>query len=143
MNKLKSQLAVAALLACQQAAVEHPKTLRRKGERLRGLMACDPVRPGSMKIGRNDPCPCGKRNEKSLEWRLVDGAMKQVPRPMKFKNCCHRKNPVVKNRPTAPVFEASLKSYPLRDAWVKKRAKREGARRGAMLKKTTGKQLAR
>jgi hypothetical protein len=41
------------------------------------------------RVGRNAPCPCGKRNEKSLEWRMVDGDLKQVPRPMKFKNCCH------------------------------------------------------
>lgn len=55
------------------------------------LTAFCPQIPRNIKrqvIGRNKPCPCGKVNEKSLEWRLVNGEMKQLPRPMKFKNCC-------------------------------------------------------
>lgn len=43
-------------------------------------------------------------------------------------------------------FPASspVKKWPLRDAWVKKRNKREGARRnGVTLKRSTGKQLAK
>lgn len=54
-------------------------------------------------IARNAPCPCGKLNELSLEWRMVDGDLKQVPRPMKFKNCCHASNRAAKRYKATPA----------------------------------------
>lgn len=87
MSKLASR--IAHFLSMQFMGVTTEAAPRRKGERIRGLQPCGPVPRGRIRIGRNDPCPCGKRNAKSLEWRIVDGELKQVPRPMKFKDCCH------------------------------------------------------
>jgi len=88
MAQLRSRLALAVFGLFQTGVPQQQAAPRRKGERIRGLQPCGPMQSGRIRIGRNDPCPCGKRNAKSLEWRMVDGELKQV-HPMKFKDCCH------------------------------------------------------
>ena len=91
MQNVKSQLAMMALMMFSrhpQVSPVGPANPQRKPERIKGLQSCGPVH-SRRQIGRNYPCLCGRVNESSLEWRLVDGELKKLPRPMKFKDCCH------------------------------------------------------
>ncbi len=65
-------LAAAGIMACIADGAGNfvPDSAWRKGERVRGLRACGPVKSGVSRVGRNSSCPCGSGR--------------------KFKLCCHQ-----------------------------------------------------